>query len=97
MSKAGVREALGSCRGEVWVRMAARAAPDPTGPTVACTRFHPGSDRPANPNMLSAEVRQLTLCPSSGDKSACLSFLLGFSIYVVIDYFAPNSSDFNLD
>lgn len=45
----------------------------------------------------SAEVKELTVLPSSDDKSVCLSFLLGFSIYVVIDDFAPNSSDFNLD
>lgn len=80
-----------------WSGKAARTAPDPAGPTLACARFKPSSNLPLNPNTLSAEVKQLTLLPDSDDKSECLSFLLGFSIYVVIDYFAPNSSDFNLD
>lgn len=69
----------------------------PAGPTLACTQFKPRLKPAPNPNMLSVEVKQFTFLPNSDDKSACLSFFLGFSIYVVIDYFAPNSSDFNLD
>lgn len=69
----------------------------PAGPTLACTQFKLRLKPAPNPNMLSAEVKQFTFLPNADDKSACLSFFLGFSIYVVIDYFAPNSSDFNLD
>jgi hypothetical protein len=51
----------------------------------------------ANTQTILSLREQPAFLPFSGDKSPCVSFLSGFSIYVVIDYFAPNSSDFNLD